>query len=142
MTPNGIAHLDADLRVDEGYRDRVYMDTNAVPTIGIGINLYEPIDADLLQMIYARRRDRALEQCASIKGWSALSEPRQAVVANMLYNLGWPRLSEFQKMFAALAIDDYEGAALEMLDSKWARQVGARAQRLAIQMSTNIWQEV
>ena len=142
MTPETIARLDDDLARDEGFRDRVYIDTVGVPTIGRGINLNEPVDHDILQTMYERRRNRVLDQCASIKGFSLLSEPRQAVLANMLYNLGWPRLHEFQKMFVALSLDDFDRAAAEMLDSKWARQVGDRARRLATQMRTNEWQEV
>ena len=52
-------------------------------------------------------------------------------LCNMAYNLGVPRLLGFERMWAALAAGDYERAADEALDSKWARQVGARAARVA-----------
>jgi lysozyme len=49
----------------------------------------------------------------------------------MALNLGWPRLSAFRNMLAALQAMDYATAAREALDSKWAKQVGARAERIA-----------
>ncbi len=50
---------------------------------------------------------------------------------NMCFNLGWPRLSSFKKMLAALQVKDYETAAREALNVRWAQQVGGRAQRIA-----------
>jgi lysozyme len=52
------------------------------------------------------------------------------VLVNMLFNLGRPRLSKFKNFNAKLVEGDYAGAAPEGLDSLWARQVGARANRL------------
>ncbi|MFQ5421037.1 MAG: hypothetical protein ACE5EY_11830, partial [Anaerolineae bacterium] len=53
---------------------------------------------------------------------------------NMAFNLGRTRLARFGKMWAAIHIGDYALAAEEMLDSRWARQVGERAHRLAEMM--------
>ena len=55
---------------------------------------------------------------------------------DMLFNLGLSRLSGFKRMFRALRKGDYDTASKEMLDSKWARQVGPRAKRLAKMMKT------
>jgi len=62
--------------------------------------------------------------------------PKQAkeVLNNMAYNLGVPKLCGFKKMWRALEDDNYQAAAAEMLDSKWANDVGDRAIRLAEQM--------
>jgi len=49
----------------------------------------------------------------------------------MCFNLGWPRLSRFEKMLEALKAKDFDTAATEALDSKWADQVGDRAKRIA-----------
>ena len=49
----------------------------------------------------------------------------------MLVNLGAPRLSRFKKMHAALQAHDYVTASREMLNSKWAKQVGQRALTLS-----------
>lgn len=56
------------------------------------------------------------------------------IVTNMAFNMGRSRLSGFRKMFAAIHSEDYETAADEMLDSKWAGQVKGRATRLADRM--------
>ena len=73
--------------------------------------------------------------------WRELSEARQGVLLNMAFNLGVPRLSGFVKMFHALESGDWNRAAREMLDSKWAEQVKSRAAELATQMVTGEWQE-
>ena len=55
----------------------------------------------------------------------------QEQILNMVYNLGLPNLLKFQNMLAALESNDGTTAADEALNSKWARQVGQRAQRIA-----------
>ena len=59
----------------------------------------------------------------------------------MCYNMGWPTLSKFKKMFAALDAADYNEAAEQMKDSKWYRDVGVRAEKLILTMKTNEWHE-
>jgi lysozyme len=56
------------------------------------------------------------------------------VLVNMIFNMGGRRLAGFRKMLAALQKKEYEQAAVEMLASAWAEQVGDRALRLAEQM--------
>lgn len=58
----------------------------------------------------------------------------------MHFNIGLARLKGFAKALAAIERGDYKTAAAEMLDSKWARQVGKRASELAKQMETGQWQ--
>ena len=69
--------------------------------------------------------------CDRIVNWTEHNEVRQGVLINMMYNLGWPRLSKFKKMLAAFESKDYKLASIEMLDSKWAVQVGRRATELS-----------
>ena len=59
-----------------------------------------------------------------------LSDARQRVLVNMCFNLGLTRLLGFKKFLAALEAEDWDRAAEEMLDSKWAVQVGPRSTRL------------
>jgi lysozyme len=54
----------------------------------------------------------------------------------MGFNLGISRLLHFRRMLSALEQGDYQKAAVEMLDSKWARQVGKRATHLNHMMKT------
>ena len=133
MTPQDRADLETDLKADEGFRVKAYQDSVGVWTIGYGTNLQElivPASVALqwmLDTLAARESD-----CLRVFPWFAtLSGARQAVLLNMAYNLGMPRLQGFTKMLAACAVGDYQRAADEMIDSKWATQVGARAQRLA-----------
>jgi lysozyme len=65
-----------------------------------------------------------------------LDRIRQTVIANMVFNLGFNGLMQFKRMWKHLGTHDYPAAAKEMLDSKWARQVGNRAIELSKIMRT------
>lgn len=68
-----------------------------------------------------------------------LSDARLGVLINMAFNLGIHGLLGFKQFLYFLSMDDYERAADEMLDSRWAMQVGGRAKELAEQMRTGEW---
>ncbi len=70
----------------------------------------------------------------------AINDARHSVLVEMCYNLGLTKLKGFKKMLAALERHDFQTAADEMLDSKWARQVGGRAKTLAAVMRTGRWE--
>jgi lysozyme len=53
------------------------------------------------------------------------------VLVEMIFNMGVKGLMSFRRMLAALGRADYQEAAREMLNSRWAEQVGARAVELA-----------
>lgn len=69
-----------------------------------------------------------------------MDDARLGVLRNMSFNMGWKRLSGFKNMLAAAQAGLWDIANAQMLDSAWSRQVGARAQRLATQMLTGVWQ--
>lgn len=71
---------------------------------------------------------------------NGLSEPRQAVLLDMVFNMGPGKVEGFRQALAAMRRGDFEAASAEMLDSTWARQVGGRAERLARQMASGEWQ--
>lgn len=73
----------------------------------------------------------SIESLKKYKWFLELNAPRQVAIIDMLFDLGLPKLLSFKKMINALNEHDYETAAKEMLDSKWARQVGDRAKELA-----------
>ena len=50
----------------------------------------------------------------------------------MCFNLGLGKLKGFKKFLRAMSTQVWNVAAEEMLDSKWANQVGERASRLAL----------
>ena len=57
-------------------------------------------------------------------------EEAQEVIVNMCFNMGAPRLSKFKKFIGGVNAGDWNTAAVEMMDSRWAKQVGVRADRL------------
>ena len=59
-----------------------------------------------------------------------MPEEAQRVIANMMFNMGRPRLSKFKGMKSGVDARDWNRAADEMVDSRWYRQVTNRADRL------------
>jgi lysozyme len=68
--------------------------------------------------------------------WSKLSKNRQNAVVNMVYNMGMKRLLGFEQMLRCLERGDWVTASAQALSSKWAKQVGGRAQRIALLIRT------
>ncbi|MDJ0764859.1 MAG: hypothetical protein QNJ97_17895 [Myxococcota bacterium] len=125
----------------EGYRQKPYLDTEGIVTIGIGFNLDEvglSLEESLLVLEHRLRAMRA-ELINALPEYNRLSSARKAVMLDMTYNLGVPRFRGFKKMWQAVRDRNWSRAAEEMLDSKWARQVGARATRLAEMMRSGEW---
>lgn len=120
------------IKKHEGFRKRMYNDSVGVPTIGYGFNLEQielpkPV-AELWLSFEIEKHQRELEQ---FHWYNKLDPIRQDVLLDMHYNLGHSRFTQFKRMIAALENQKYDKAAQEMLDSKWARQVGDRAKTLA-----------
>jgi lysozyme len=128
--------LEADLTVDEGKRNRMYVDSQGVPSIGIGHNLRDcSISERAIRVIF--EDDVAIAESTAktlFQTFDGLSDNRKAVVVNMAFNLGQERLAEFHHFRAHVAAQDFKAASDEMLDSLWAKQVGKRAERLAQMM--------
>ena len=125
------------LQRHEGLRLKPYTDTAGVLTIGYGHNLADGIDEEMAN--YILRRDLLEAQYAAahaVRCFHRLDDVRQEALVNMAFNLGGPRLAKFKRMLAALEAQDWDQAAAEALDSKWATQVGARAKEIAEQLRT------
>ena len=76
-----------------------------------------------------------LEDCHRLyPDWNDLPEECQLIIANMMFNLGYPRLSKFVGMKAGVDARDFNEAADQMVDSKWYTQVPNRARRLVTRM--------
>ncbi len=123
----------------EGYMPRVYMDTVEVPTGGYGhaFLVGSPISHEVADLLFKDDYNRCIKDYEQLRPLIGELDPiRRAVIIDMLFNLGLPRLKEFKKTLAAIRAKDYEEAAEEMIDSKWHRQVGYRAKRLAKMMRT------
>ena len=127
----------------EGVRQFPYRDTVGKLTIGVGFNLDdEGLYPEEIDFILSNRIDRFIAEARrAFPVYNRMSHIRKMVIIDMLYNLGQPRLAGFKRMWAAIEKGDYEEAAKEMLDSKWADQVGVRARRLANMMQFDRWPE-
>jgi lysozyme len=124
------------LRIDEGVRTKVYLDSLGIESIGVGRNLRDKglsmLEIDFLlenDLTDAERDARSL-----VVTFDKLTDARKAVLLNMALNLGRTRLAGFKRFLEAIHAEAWEQAAAEMLDSKWAAQTGDRAKRLAQQM--------
>ena len=135
MNQNRLEHR---LTKDEGLRLKPYHCSAGKLTIGIGRNIEER-GISQAEALFLLRND--IETCeselrANFTFFEELSDIRQEVLLNMCFNLGISRLKQFKKMIQALDQEDYARAAREMLDSRWANQVGKRAVQLAHEMKT------
>ncbi len=134
----------------EGRHHMLYSDSEGHPTVGVGFNLDRPGAREALSRVGASHLallagaaglsdaqiDALLAQdlAASVASASAicptfadLHREAQLALIDMAFNLGRSGLASFRKMLAAIAAADFLTAAVEALDSKWARQVGRRA---------------
>ena len=130
--------LHDELERDEGRCNVPYLDTLGIPSGGIGRNFKaHPIDDETIERWYAEDVAEAEEALDKLyHPWRGLSDTRQRVLINMAFNMGQSRLAGFRKMWGAIRAQNYAEAAVQMLDSKWAGQVGPRAPRLADMMRT------
>jgi len=138
--------LRQELAEDEGCKYEIYLDHLGLPTFGIGHLITEDdpeygqevgttVTQERVQAVFNRDIAVTLEDCFRLySGFSELPEEVQRIVANMCFNLGYPRLSKFKGMKAAVEEADWNRAADEMVDSKWYQQVPNRARRLEKRM--------
>lgn len=128
------------LVVHEGLRLKAYADSVGKTTIGVGRNLDDKgiSGAEAMHLLDNDITDVWKECSARLAsfGFGALNDARQHVLLDMVFNLGIGGVLKFKHMLAAVAAQDFASAAKEMRASKWAEQVGERAQTLARMMET------
>ncbi len=120
----------------EGLRLKPYRDTVGKLTIGVGRNL-DDVGITREETLILLDNDIAKvrrEVNRTFPWFSHLNPVRKDVVLNMVFNIGLPRFRQFKRTIAAIRAKDWEEAAKEMLDSRWARQVGRRGRELAAMM--------
>jgi lysozyme len=138
MTPmNTIRSL---LELHEAERLKPYKDTVGKITIGVGRNLDDVgISREESQYLLTNDLIRVDKDLATLPWTKQLDPIRYAVLQDMCFNLGLGRLKGFKKFLAAMATSNWAVAAVEMLDSKWAQQVGLRSTRLRDMVLTGQW---
>lgn len=125
------------LRRHEGEKLNLYRCTAGKLTIGVGRNLEaKGISKRVSDICLEEDIVEAYSALSRFKWFTELSPIRQDVIVDMAF-MGVARLLEFKKMISCLGAKNYEGAAREMLESKWASQVGDRAKELAEMMIRN-----
>lgn len=139
--PGAVIDRDAmirQLRLHEGERLRPYRCTADKLTIGVGRNLEDTgITAEESAYLLGNDIDRFYAAVRRELPWvEKLDEVRQRVLVDMAFNLGIAGLLSFKKTLATIKAGNYEKASAMMLDSKWAMQVGQRADRLSVMMRT------
>ena len=144
------------LILHEGLKLKPYKCPAGFLSIGVGRNLItnpltvqeQKVVGDLSQgityemAIYLLRHDikRVMEECRScFSFWKHLDAERKYALLDMCFNLGLRRLMGFKKMLNSLEIGDYRGAAKECLNSKYAKDVGKRAERIAKTFETGVF---
>jgi lysozyme len=137
-----IDKLREEIAADEGEVHEIYLDHLGLPTFGIGhlvrddepesgLPVGTPIDNDRVVEAFESDIETVLSDCNKLyPDFDDLPEEAQRVIANMMFNMGRPRLSKFKGMKAGVDARDWNRAADEMVDSRWYRQVTNRANRL------------
>lgn len=125
------------LKRHEGVVLRPYTDSVGKVTIGIGRNLSDN-GITMAEAEYLMEHDIKLaEVYLSSYGYAdSLSPARRVALTNLMFNIGPNAFREFRRMNAALEHQNFTKASQEMLDSKWRRQVGRRAEELAEMVRT------
>ena len=139
--------LREELKIDEGVKYEIYLDHLGYPTFGIG-HLVRSTDpesgCEVGTSVTEHRVNEAfdediktvLEDCERLYPFSFFDLPEevQLIIANMMFNMGFSRLSKFVGMHRAVEAKDWNTAADEMVDSRWYSQVPNRAKRLVERM--------
>jgi lysozyme len=137
-----INQLRKELELDEGVKYEIYLDHLGLPTFGIGHLVRDddpergqpvgtPVSESRVIDAFEADVETVLNDCETLyDDFYDLPEEMQLVIANMLFNMGRPRLSKFKGMKAGVDARDWNEAADQMVDSRWYRQVTNRADRL------------
>ena len=129
----------------EGLRLKPYRDTVGKLTIGVGRNLDDVGISEqealfMLEVDIDRCSAQVLKYIKQNCPDLTITFARHAALVDMCFNMGMPRLRKFKRMLAAIEKGDWDTAALEALNSKWADQVGARAKEIAEMLRTGEYQ--
>ena len=143
-----INRLRVEIENDEGCKYEVYLDHLGLPTCGIGHLIKEDdpeyglevgtkIGEERVNELFETDIKVTIDECKLIyNDFDDLPEEAQYIIANMMFNMGRPRLSRFHKMKQAVANRDWKEAANQMIDSRWYKQVPNRANRLVNRMKS------
>ena len=120
------------LKIHEGVRTHAYLCSESKITCGVGRNLDSDggigLSEDEIDFLLNNDIKRCRQELEFHFDWlKELDDVRQDAMINLCFNIGITSLKKFSKALAAMNVHDYETAATEFLDSRWASQVGTRA---------------
>ena len=117
----------------EGFVEHVYDDSLGIPTIGYGFAIKDLVlEEDLCDEILLRKlRKLGRSVMGKFPFFDSLPPDCKEVLMEMCYQLGVTGVSKFKKALKAMEDGDWEKAADEMLDSKWAKQTPRRAKEMS-----------
>jgi lysozyme len=120
-----------------------YKDSKGLLTIGYGICIEKTgLRPEEAEYLLRSRISEAEEECLISFSWfSDLESVRQGVIVDMVFNMGMPRFKGFKKTIGYMSVGDHQSASIEMLRSRWAVQVGSRADNLSKAMRTGQWED-
>ena len=136
--------LHEQIKRHEGFREKPYKCTAGKLTIGYGWNLDDGIEEHIAEFILIKQISKLQWHLLQEFEWfksKDITNAQRDVITNMCFNLGIGGFRKFKKTIKAIEERDFEEAAKEMLDSRWAVQVGERAEELAEQMRTGKYRE-
>jgi len=121
------------VKLSEGFRDRVYKCTEGYDTIGYGFAIKDFImDEDIAEIILRRKLDKLIDKANNKFSFlKKMPHQIQDVIYEMCYQMGVNGVSKFKKTLGYLENEEFKKAAIEMLDSRWARQTPNRARKLS-----------
>lgn len=136
-----MSNLTEMLRRHEGVETYAYKCTGGKITIGVGRNIDRDggigLSDDEIDYLLENDIDRCIKELGAAFNWfSDLNEARRDAMIDLAFNLGLPRLLKFKNALAAMAEADYDLAAAEFMDSKWASQVKDRAVEICSMIKT------
>ena len=127
------------LKIDEGYSLKVYLDTKGYLSCGIGhlilpkdnLKLGDTITDQRVLELFDQDLQIAIKECKKLPvKFDTLPDEIQEVLINMSFNMGISRLLKFVGLLGAIRNSDWNLAAIEIMDSKAARELPNRYNRL------------
>jgi lysozyme len=114
-------------------------------TVGVGRNIDENggigLSDDEIDYLLENDIKRCKQELISLSWFTDLDSVRQDALVNLCFNLGLTRLMDFKNAMAAMAEGNYERAADEFYDSRWAKQVKSRADEVCEMVRTGRYPE-
>lgn len=133
---------------EEGFKTKRYLCSKGYPTIGIGHKLkkdesfFITITKDKAIELFKKDVISARKSANKYSWFKNLNEPRQAIIISMIFQMGAKEFAEFKKTIRYIELEQYNSAANEMLDSKWAKvDTPHRALRHSKQFMTGGWNQ-